>query len=60
MGWIAKPLGDQRLKLFGDVVLEHLGFVVNPVPRHSELGEQQLQQAMVANHFERNGAASLG
>ena len=39
-------------------MLEHLGLVVDPVPRHPErLGEVGLEQAVVADHLERDPLA---
>src|SRR5581483_6522159 len=47
--------GDQLLELLGDVVLQHLGLGVHAVPRHAELlGEEELDQPVVADHLERD------
>ena len=35
---VPETLGDQFLEFFGDVVLEHLGLSVDPIPRHAEIG----------------------
>ncbi len=58
---MTERLGDQLLELLGDHVLEHLGLGVHPIPRHFErLGEEQLEQAVVADHLERDPAPVLG
>ena len=57
---VAEPRRDQLLELLGDVVLEHLGLVVDAVPRHAELRQQQLEQAVVADHLERDAPPVLG
>ena len=55
---VAERGGDQLLELLGDVVLEHLGLVVDAVPRHPErLGEERLDQAVMAHHLEREPLA---
>ena len=42
-------------------MLERLGLVVHAVPRHAEvLGEVQLEQAVVAQHLERDALALGG
>ena len=47
--------GDQLLELLGDVVLEHLGLLVDAVARHPQrLGEVGLDQPVVADHLERH------
>ena len=39
-------------------MLEHLGLVVHPIPGHAErLGQEQLEQAVVAQHLERHTLA---
>ncbi len=49
---------DQRLELVGEHVLEHLGLLVDAVPRHAErFGEVELQQPVVAQHLEREPGA---
>ncbi len=46
---------DQQLELLGDVVLEHLGLLVDAVLGHPQrLGEVGLDQAVVADHLERD------
>ena len=51
---------DQLLQLFGDVVLEDLCLLVDPVPGHAEdLREEELDQPVVADHLERD-ALPLG
>jgi 1-acyl-sn-glycerol-3-phosphate acyltransferase len=57
---VAEPVGDQRLQLLGDVVLQDLGLVVDAVPRHAELRQKQLEQAVVPDHLERDAPAVLG
>ena len=48
---------DQLLELLGDDVLEHLGLGVDAVPGHLQrLGEEQLDQPVVADHLERDPA----
>ena len=52
---VAELGGDQLLELLGEDVLEHLGLVVDAVPRHPEaLGEVELEQPVVAQHLERD------
>ena len=52
---------DQLLELLGDVVLEHLRLLVDPVPGHlQDLGQEELDQAVVADHLERHPLAPLG
>ena len=42
-------------------MLEHLGLVVDAIPRHAErLGEVELEQAVVAQHLERDALAVGG
>ncbi len=58
---VAERLGDQLLELLGDDVLEHLGLGVDAIPRHAQrLGEEQLEQPVVADHLERDLAAVVG
>ena len=39
-------------------MLEHLGLLVDPIPRHAErLGEVELEQAVVAHDLERDALA---
>ena len=55
---VAELRRDQLLELLGQHVLEHLGLVVHAVPRHAQrLREVQLQQAVVAQHLERDAPA---
>ncbi len=52
---------DQQLQLLGDVVLEHLGLLVHAVVGHAQgLGEVGLDQAVVADHLERDLLAGRG
>jgi hypothetical protein len=52
---------DPRLELFRDHVLEPVGLVVDRVDVQPErLGEVELEQAVVADHFERNALARGG
>ncbi len=61
MRGIAELLGDPPLEVLGDVVLEHLGLVVDLVPRHPErLGEVGLDQPVVSDHLERDPLPGLG
>ena len=56
---IAELGGDQPLELRADDVLERFGLVVHAVPGHPEmLGEEQLEQAVVAQHLERQAPPS--
>ena len=42
-------------------MLEHLGLVVDAVPRHAQrLGQVELEQAVVAQHLERDLLAGVG
>jgi hypothetical protein len=60
-GGVAELRGDQLLELLGERVLEHLGFGVHLVPGHAEaLDEEQLDQPVMADHFERDTPAALG
>ena len=57
-GRVAQARRDQLLELLGEHVLEHLGLGVHAIPGHSELlGEEQLEQPVVAQHLERDPAA---
>ena len=50
---IAERGGDPLLEVLADVVLEHLGLVVDLVPGHPEgLGEERLEQPVMADHLE--------
>ena len=52
---VAELRGDQLLELLGDHVLEHLGLGVHAIPGHlKRLRQEQLQQAVVADHLERD------
>ena len=58
---VAELGGDQLLELLGEDVLEHLGLVVDAVPRHAErLGEVELEQPVVAQDLERDPRAPAG
>ena len=58
---VAERLRDPLLELLGDVVLEHLGLVVDAVPWHAQhVGQIRLEQAVVADHLERNALALVG
>ena len=60
-GGIAQARRDQLLELLGEHVLEHLGLGVNAIPGHPELlGQEQLQQPVVAQHLERDPATLRG
>ena len=55
--WLGSPSFSaiSELELLGDVVLEHLGLLVDPVVGHPQgLGEVGLDQAVVADHLERD------
>ena len=59
VGGVAELRRDQLLQLLREHVLEHLGLVVDAVPRHAErLGQVQLQQPVVAQHLERDPPAA--
>ena len=46
--------GDQLLEVLGEHVLEHLRLGVDAIPGHPQrLGEEALEQAVVADHLER-------
>ena len=52
---LAELRRDQQLQLLGDVVLEHLGLLVDAVIGHPQrLGEVGLDQAVVADHLQRD------
>ena len=52
---------DPRLELFGDHVLEPVGLVVHGVEVQAErLREIELEQPVMADHFERDPLARLG
>ena len=59
VGRVAELRRDQLRELRGDGVLEHLGLLVDAVPRHAErLGQVELEQAVVADHLERHALAA--
>ena len=61
--WLGSPsfAAISSLELLGDVVLEHLGLGVDAVLGHAErLGEVGLDQAVVADHLERDPLAARG
>ena len=52
---------DAPLEVLGEHVLERLGLLVHAVPRHAEvLGQVELEQAVVAQHLERQALALRG
>ena len=56
---IAELGRDQLLELLGEHVLEHLGLGVDAIPGHPErLGEEQLEEAVVAKHLKRHAPPS--
>jgi hypothetical protein len=58
---IPERRGNQLFELLGDVVLEHLGLVVDTIPRHAErLRQVQLEQPVMAQNLERDAPARLG
>ena len=58
---VAERGGDALLELLGDVVLEHLGLVVDAIPGHAErVGEEGLEQAVMADHLEGDALTGLG
>jgi hypothetical protein len=58
---VAELGGDARLEVLGDHMFERLGLVVYAVPGHVEvLGEVELEQAVVAQHLEREALALDG
>ena len=55
---LAETSGDQPLEVLGEHVLEDLGLLVDPIPRHPELlREKQLQQPVMAQNLERHAPA---
>ena len=61
--WLGSPslAAISSLELLGDVVLEHLGLLVDAVAGHPQrLGEVGLDQAVVADHLERDLLAGRG
>ena len=57
---VAELGGDELLELLGEDVLEHLGLRVHAVPRQAELlGEEELEQAVVAQHLQRELLAGV-
>ena len=57
---VAELLGDERLELLGEHVLEHLGLGVHAVPGQPELlRQEELEQPVVAQHLQRDPAAGL-
>ena len=61
VGRVAELGGDQLRERGRDRVLEHLGLLVHAVPGHSErLGQVELEQAVVAQHLERDPLARRG
>ena len=58
---VAQARGDQLLELLGEHVLEHLGLGVHAIPGHPELlGEEQLEQPVMAQHLQRDPATLVG
>ena len=58
---VAQPRGDQLLELLREHVLEHLGLGMHAIPGHPELlGEEQLEQAVMAQHLQRHSPALVG
>ncbi len=58
---VPQARGDQLLELLGEDVLEDLGLGVHPIPAHPELlGQEQLDQAVVAQHLKRHRATLVG
>ena len=52
---------DQLLELLGEHVLEHLGLLVDAIPRHAQaLDQVELEQPVVADHLERHAPAGVG
>jgi hypothetical protein len=61
VGGVAQLGRDQLLELLGEHVLEHLGFLMDAIPRHPErLDQVQLEQSVMAYDLERNPPAVLG
>src|SRR5581483_7686469 len=60
-GRMAELRGNQLLDLLRENMLEHLRLRMHPLPAHTEaLDEEELEQAVMADHLERDEAASLG
>ena len=58
---VAQARRDQLLELLGEHVLEHLGLGVHAIPGHPELlGQEQLEQPVVAQHLKRDPATLVG
>ena len=58
---VAQARCDQLLQLLAEHVLEHLGLGVHAIPGHPELpGEEQLEQAVMAQHLQRHTPALVG
>ncbi len=58
---VTEPRGDQLLELLGEDVLEHLRLGVHAIPGHPELlSEEQLEQAVMAQHLQSNTPALVG
>ena len=52
---------DQLLQLVGEDVLEHLGLLVDAIPRHAQALDQiQLEQPVMADDLERDAQAGVG
>ena len=61
VGGVAELGRDQLLELLGQDVLEHLGLLVDAVPRDAEdLDQVQLEQPVVAHHLERHAPPVVG
>ena len=58
---VTELLGDQLLEALREDVLEHLGLRVDLVPAHAQvLDEEELEQAVMADHLECDQPAALG
>ena len=58
---IAEGRRDPLLEVLADVVLQHLGLVVDAIPGHPErLGEERLEQAVMADHLEGHALSGPG
>ena len=58
---VAQARRDQLLELLGEHMLEHLGLGMHAIPGHPELlREEQLEQAVMAQHLQRDTAALVG
>ena len=58
---VAQSRGDQLLELLGEHVLEHLGLGMHAIPGHPELlSEEQLEQAVMAQHLQRDAPTLVG